>query len=552
MRHGVHPDRRAAVLQVDVVGHIIAVLVPARDVDAHVVTAQEVRRLDETVKLDPPRFQRILGRRHVRSAVTSPAHRIHAQVDLGGIVQSRDVEAVETLAGLQVEVDGPRRAERGLQFQCRARALRAGVAQIGLERVDVAPLDGVRPTRREQLVFARVDFIEHVQRADIVERSAGDHRNSAHRRRADVGVGRRIATRVPPPRVVVPHDAVFHFVLIERGVVDIEDAVERVAGLELEHRHDAVTGDVARLQRSFARLPRHRVGGLARLRSAPGVGIAPPPCFFLLLLEGRIHAGHADGEADGVVGELVNVRRTGAVTLVAAAVDQLAQRVVLALPTESDPAAVEIQRADRLHVDGTRESLPHQRSIRRLVDGDAVDQFGRVLVQLHAATAAGADLLAAIEQRAAELLGHAADVDHLGASIHALHGQAGQARNGVGDADVRQLADVFGRYHFHDRRGFVLGLDRGRDGGADAGDADGVQRLDALLGGRGLRLLGLRGQRECERQAARHGQLLLAQGMTMRARAHARSGVRVVHMVPLRPWLTALSYRSSNALSTNS
>ena len=42
------------------------------------------------------------------------------------------------------------------------------------------------------------------------------------------------------------------------------------------------------------------------------------------------------------------------------------------------------------------------------------------------------------------------------------------------------------------------------------------------------------------------------QGMTMRARAHARSGVRVVHMVPLRPWLTALSYRSSNALSTNS
>ena len=37
--------------------------------------------------------------------------------------------------------------------------------------------------------------------------------------------------------------------------------------------------------------------------------------------------------------------------------------------------------------------------------------------------------LAYIEQRAAELLGHAADMDYLGASIDALHGQARKPGN---------------------------------------------------------------------------------------------------------------------------
>jgi hypothetical protein len=43
----------------------------------------------------------------------------------------------------------------------------------------------------------------------------------------------------------------------------------------------------------------------------------------------------------------------------------------------------------------------------------------------------------------------------------ALRGEAGQARNRFGDADIGQLADVFRGDRFDNRGGLLLGLDRG-------------------------------------------------------------------------------------------
>lgn len=251
----------------------------------------------------------------------------------------------------------------------------------------------------------------------------------------------------------------------------------------------------------------------------------------MLFLERGIHARHADGEADRVIGELIDVGRGNAVALVVTAGRQVAQRVGLPLTTEHDPAFAEIQRPHGLHVHGTGQALSNQRSIRRLVYGHAADQFGRVLVELDTAVVAGRDLFAPVQQRARELLRHAADMDHLRASIDALHGQARQARNRIRDADVGQLADIFRRDRLHDRRGLVLGFHRARDGGTDAGDLHRVERLDCLVCGL-LRLLGLCGKRERQCQAARHGQRLLAQGATSRMRGNTRCGVRMLHLGP--------------------
>ena len=45
---------------------------------------------------------------------------------------------------------------------------------------------------------------------------------------------------------------------------------------------------------------------------------------------------------------------------------------------------------------------------------------------------------------------------YLGAAGHALRRKGQQARDGLGDTDVRQLADVFGRHGLNDRRGLLL------------------------------------------------------------------------------------------------
>jgi hypothetical protein len=97
-----------------------------------------------------------------------------------------------------------------------------------------------------------------------------------------------------------------------------------------------------------------------------------------------------------------------------------------------------------LQVDRAGQAARHQRSVRRLVHGDAVDQFGWILVVFGAAVVAGRDLLAAVQQRGGKVRRQAADRNHLRAAFNALRGQAGQAGDRFGDRHVGQLADVFG------------------------------------------------------------------------------------------------------------
>src|SRR5690606_42153313 len=70
-----------------------------------------------------------------------------------------------------------------------------------------------------------------------------------------------------------------------------------------------------------------------------------------------------------------------------------------------------------------------------------------ILVELDAAVVADADLLAAVEQGGAEVLGEATDADGGRAAGDALRGQTGQARDRLGDRQVGQLADVRSEEH---------------------------------------------------------------------------------------------------------
>ena len=79
----------------------------------------------------------------------------------------------------------------------------------------------------------------------------------------------------------------------------------------------------------------------------------------MLFLERGIHACHADGEADRVIGELIDVGRGNAIALVVATGGQATQRVVLALATEHDAPFADAQRANGLQIDGeTKDVMP--------------------------------------------------------------------------------------------------------------------------------------------------------------------------------------------------
>ena len=205
--------------------------------------------------------------------------------------------------------------------------------------------------------------------------------------------------------------------------------------------------------------------------------------------------GKADGDADFLVGELVDVGEGFAVAAGFGAGVDRAEAVPFVEGVGRDGAPALAERPHRLHVDRAGEALAEEGGVGGLVDHDAGEQLGGVLVVFHGTAGAGADLFAAVQQTGAEVAVHPADDDGLGATVLTLRGDAGQARQGFGDTDVGQLADVLGGDHFGDQGLFFLdGGGGGEAAGETAGHLEFFQEDDLFGGGRrGFRAGGGRG-----------------------------------------------------------
>ncbi len=197
----------------------------------------------------------------------------------------------------------------------------------------------------------------------------------------------------------------------------------------------------------------------------------------------------AKGEPDPPVRELIDVGEARPVALVVGIGTEVVVRIHLAADVQHDRPPAEVERTDGPQVDRAGEALTDELRVRRLVDDDLVDQFGRVLVEFDAAIVAGADLLAAIHQRIGKARIRAAQADRGRTTLGTLRGQAREPRDGLGDTGVRQLADVLGGNRLDDAARVALGRDRAFNTGADAGDDDlpECRRLLLSPGGGGCR-----------------------------------------------------------------
>src|SRR5690606_3000211 len=109
------------------------------------------------------------------------------------------------------------------------------------------------------------------------------------------------------------------------------------------------------------------------------------------------------------------------------------------------------ERTYGLQIDRSRQTLADETRVRRFVYDDGIEELRRILIVFGAAVVARRDLLAAVQQRRGEIRCEAADADDLRATVETLRRQTRRARDGLGDAVVRQLADVFRGDGFHDR-----------------------------------------------------------------------------------------------------
>ncbi len=147
----------------------------------------------------------------------------------------------------------------------------------------------------------------------------------------------------------------------------------------------------------------------------------------MLFLEGRIESRDAERHANSVVRKFIDVGGAGPIAFGVAVGADIAERVVFAGAAENEASLVDRQRLDGLQIHRARQALADEPGVIGFVHGDRIDQLGGILIELDAATVAGAHLLATIQQGADELFRHAAHVDHLRAAVDALSGQAGQA-----------------------------------------------------------------------------------------------------------------------------
>ena len=137
-----------------------------------------------------------------------------------------------------------------------------------------------------------------------------------------------------------------------------------------------------------------------------------------------------------------------------------------------------IQRANGVHIQGAGQTLSDQTGFRCLINGHAADQFGRILIELDTAIVAGADDLATVEQRGGKIRRESAYADDLRAASDTLCRNAWKAGDRFGNADVWQLANVFGRNSLDDLVGRLLGSDCTLNTLGKAADFD-----DAKFGG---------------------------------------------------------------------
>ena len=272
----------------------------------------------------------------------------------------------------------------------------------------------------------------------------------------------------------------------ELRVVDVEDIRPVRGRAPLEDAHEAVAGVRAAAGENFQAVGRARAGG-----DAGAAVVVPAVGAEFLRDNGRLEVRVAEGDAHRLVGGLVDVGHAGAIAGVLRVRAEIRDRVGLTAKIEGDDAPAERERAHGPQVDGARETLADKAGVRGLVDGDAVDEFGRILVELDAAVVARADLFATIEERISEVRRETAHGDDLRAARDTLGGEAGEARDRLRDGNVGQLADVFGGNRFDDRGRLLLGEDGALNAAADAGDHEGIE-LDGFILAVGFGGLGLR------------------------------------------------------------
>ena len=415
---------------------------------------------------------------------------------------------------------GPGQLRVVLQAQLVAGGAR--VVHVGHQRQAALELQLVVPARGDDLVVALVVHAAH-QRIGVQQRAAGLGAVVVDGGVRPVQAGRRV--------VAVPAQVHLELVggvdLLGLGPEAVDDAGPVLARTELDRAHQRVALALASAAQGL-----DAAGVVGARRQAGAAGLVPGLIEAdLLFLDRRLLVRIPQRHADAAVGELVDVAGAQAVAG-GAGVGRLAQRVALAAGVQRHHAVAEIQRADRLHVDGARQALADQPRFRRLVDHHGAEQLGRVLVELDAAVVAGGDQFAAVEQRGREVGRQAAHRDHLRAARDALGRQAGQAGDGLGDRHVGQLADVLGGDGLDDRVGILLDRDGGLDAAADAGDGHRPQRLvgrglgSGFLVRFGLGLLRLGG-------AGHQGQRHQAAGGDRLHTEQLAGGVRCLHWVCL-------------------
>ena len=150
----------------------------------------------------------------------------------------------------------------------------------------------------------------------------------------------------------------------------------------------------------------------------------------------------ADGQADGLVGELVNVGRAQTIARALGIGPEIVQRVEFVARIQSHDATADRERLDGLEIEGARQALANEARIRRLVHGHTAHEFRRVLIKLDPTVITRAHLLTAVEERGGEIRRQTADGNNLCATGDPLCRQTGQAGQRFGDADVRQFSDI--------------------------------------------------------------------------------------------------------------